>query len=175
MAPLRRTLSGLGHRALPWKHGLNRGRLSVLVNALLAEFEQYQDTKIHLVGWSLGGLVARQVARLAPHRIAQVITLGTPVQGGPKYTAVVGVYRKKGYDLESLAAAHKRREAIPIPVPITAIYSRNDHFVCPAACIDSEGSHVHHIELQCSHTGLVIHPAAHTAIAELLSKATRDP
>jgi pimeloyl-ACP methyl ester carboxylesterase len=81
---------------------------------------------VRLIGWSLGGYLAREVAREHPHAVQQVITLGSPVIGGPKYTAVAGAYRRRGVDLDAIEAEVAVRNELPLDTPITAIYSQSD-------------------------------------------------
>jgi pimeloyl-ACP methyl ester carboxylesterase len=76
---------------------------------------------VRLVGWSLGGVLARETARDRPELVRRVITLRSPIVGGPKYTTVGRAYRQQGVDLDALEAAIETREATPIRVPITAI------------------------------------------------------
>ena len=82
-----------------------------------------------LVGWSLGGFIAREYAREHPQHVRQVITLGSPVIGGPRYTATARWYASQGFDLDELEQAVAARYANPLTVPITAIYSRRDGVV----------------------------------------------
>ena len=75
---------------------------------------------VTLVGWSLGGTIAREVARDAPECVQQVITLGSPVIGGPKYTAAAPSLAARGLDLDWIERQVERRNRVPIQVPVTA-------------------------------------------------------
>lgn len=170
--PLRRTLSRVGHDVHGWGLGRNHGRVRELVDGVTRRVEELAtDRPIHLIGWSLGGYVAREVARENPDSIAQVITLASPVVGGPKYTASAPHYRDElGIDLDELEASVARRNERPIEVPITALFTRRDTIVCPAACIDRFHDHVEHIEIDTTHMGIGLHPRTFEIIAERLSK-----
>ncbi len=89
MAPLRSYLRRLGHEARGWGLGVNTGYperdSEILAGQVAAQHEQ-TGRKVALVGWSLGGVIARETARTVPHAVSRVITYGTPAIGGPTYT-----------------------------------------------------------------------------------------
>ena len=115
--------------------------------------------------------MARDVAREHPACVEQVVTLGSPVIGGAKFTAVGRSYRKKGIDVDRMArAADARETAKPIPVPVTALYDRHDGIVNWGACIDRHNRHVKHVEVQCSHLGMVVDRGVFGIIAQALAK-----
>jgi pimeloyl-ACP methyl ester carboxylesterase len=91
---------------------------------------------VRLIGWSLGGYLAREAARDCPDLVHQVITLRSPVVGGPKYTLVAEAYRRRGIDLDEVEAQVEARNSVPLRTPVVAIYSRNDAVVEWEACID---------------------------------------
>lgn len=124
-----------------------------------------------LVGWSLGGTIAREVARDAPHAVSQVITLGTPVIGGPKYTAVAALLKAKGLDVDWIEAQAAQRNHRPIQRPITSIYSRSDAIVSWTAAIDTVSPQVNHIAVQAPHMGMGINPAIWALVVKALSQA----
>ncbi len=113
---------------------------------------------VTLIGWSLGGYLSREVARDLPDIVDQVITLGSPILGGPKYTTAAGAFRKRGMDLDWIEQLVLSRENRPIRQPITTIYSSTDAIVCRDAAIDRYNRNVEHIELNASHLGLVFNP-----------------
>lgn len=118
--------------------------------------QRHEETgrKISLVGWSLGGYMAREVARDLPDVVDRVITMGSPVVGGPKYTAVAPVFERRGQDLDWIEAEISRREQTPIQQPITAIYSKTDGIVGWKAAIDYHSPHVRHVEFNVAHLGM---------------------
>lgn len=111
-----------------------------------------------LVGWSLGGTIAREVARDLPQAVNRVITLGSPIIGGPKYTAAANALRRRGLDLDWIEAQVAARDARPIQQPITSLISRTDGIVGRAAAIDRISPRVRHIEVAASHVGLAFNP-----------------
>jgi pimeloyl-ACP methyl ester carboxylesterase len=124
---------------------------------------------LRLVGWSLGGYLAREAARDLPHCVDRVVTLGSPVIGGPKYTATAPLYRARGVDFEEIEAAIEERERRPIQVPITAIYSESDGIVDWRACIDRTSPRVEHVRVRSSHIGLGFAPEVLRIVAASLA------
>ena len=125
---------------------------------------------ITLIGWSLGGYVAREVARDLPKIVSQVITLGSPVVGGPKYTSVAGLFRLRKMDLDWIERESKKRESKPITVPITAIVSPTDGVVGFEAALDRLSPDVTHVELDGAHIGLGVNPRAWAIIVQALAQ-----
>jgi pimeloyl-ACP methyl ester carboxylesterase len=141
----------------------------------VAEWSANQGQPVRLVGWSLGGYLAREAARERPELVERVITLGAPVVGGPTYTASAPMYRRKGYDLNEIAATVLEREDRPIQAPVFAIYSRTDGVVSWRASIDTfDNAHVEHYEVAASHLGMISSPRVYRLIAELLAKRTSE-
>ncbi|MEM8497514.1 MAG: alpha/beta fold hydrolase [Pseudomonadota bacterium] len=107
-----------------------------------------------LIGWSLGGYVAREVARELPRAVAGIITMGSPAFGGPKFTSAAPIFKRRNVDLDWIEAEVARRYGKPIAQPITAIYSKSDGVVAWKAAIDNLSPNVKHIEVNVSHIGL---------------------
>lgn len=170
---MRQFLASLGYRVSGWGLGRNHGRVPELIEQLGEQVASAGKREpVHLVGWSLGGFIAREVAREHPGCVAQVITLGSPVVGGPKYTAGAGYYRDKlGVDLDALEQEISERDKTPLRVPITAFYSPIDAVVCPAATIDRVNPQTVHIEVQCSHAGFGFKPEVLAQVAERLGES----
>jgi pimeloyl-ACP methyl ester carboxylesterase len=112
------------------------------------------DRPIVLLGWSLGGFIAREVARALPQHVSQVITFGSPVVGGPKYTAVAWRFRRFGVDVDWIAREMIKLNKTPISQPITSIYSKNDAIVHWSASIDNINRNVQHVEVSSCHLGM---------------------
>ncbi len=121
-----------------------------------ADKEMGRATKLHLVGWSLGGYIAREVARDLPDLVASVVTMGSPVQGGPKYTAIAPYFRARNFDLDWIDEETRRRFDRPITQPVTAIYSKADGIVGWRAAVDELSPNVENIEVGTSHFGIGI-------------------
>jgi pimeloyl-ACP methyl ester carboxylesterase len=171
---LRMYLSTLGYDARGWGLGRNDGNVPALVARTVEAVSAASDrlgVPVRLVGWSLGGYIAREIARELPDRVACVVTLGSPVVGGPKYTTVGAVYRRRGYDLDAIERDVAARYAVPIRVPVTAIYSRADGVVAWRACIDEMSPRVEHVEVSTTHVGLGFSPEVYAVIAGALARA----
>ena len=174
--PLRTYLGSLGYRTEGWSQGFNFGpRAGVLENAkrgLQTAFEQ-SKRKVTLIGWSLGGVYARELAKELPDMVRGVITLGTPFAGPPKSTNAWRIYElTSGRDIER---EHDTYDLVaPPPVPTTSLYSRSDGIVAWQGSIQP-GSHknpeTENIEVIASHIGLGVNPSAWWAVADRLAQA----
>jgi pimeloyl-ACP methyl ester carboxylesterase len=173
-ARLRGFVSSIGYDAAGWGLGRNSGNVWKLVPRLAERVERVSSDRrgaVRLIGWSLGGYLAREVARDHPERVERVISLGAPIVGGPTYTASAPMYVRKGYDLDEIGAQVKERERTPIRVPVFAVFSRTDAVVAWGACIDVfDNPHVEHHEVAASHLGLVNSPRVFRLIAQLLAR-----
>jgi len=114
--------------------------------------------------------LAREAARDRPDLVRHVVTLGSPVVGGPKYTAVAGVYRSRGVDLDAVEAEVDARYANSLSTRVTAIYSRSDGVVAWRACIDRRSPNVDHVEVVATHLGLGFSADVLAAIARALAR-----
>jgi pimeloyl-ACP methyl ester carboxylesterase len=158
-----------GHRARDWGLGVNTGdarQLRARLQRIVAESIATHVEPVVLVGWSLGGYIAREYAREHPGEVRKVVTLGSPVIGGPRYTATAEWYRSRGHDLVEMERAVADRYAIPLRVPVTAIYSKRDGIVAWQACIDRWSPNVRHIEVSETHVGLGFAPRVLATVAE---------
>jgi len=158
-----------GHRARDWGLGRNTGdarQLRAKLKGVVEESIAAHAEAVVLVGWSLGGYIAREYAREHPDEIRKVITLGSPVIGGPRYTATADWYRSQGHDLDEIDRAIAARYETPLRVPVTAIYSRRDGVVAWRACIDHWSPNVRHIEVSETHVGLGFAPRVLAIVAE---------
>lgn len=158
-----------GHRARDWELGLNTGdvrKLRAGLQGVVRKAIAAHDEPVALVGWSLGGYIAREYAREHPAEIRCVVTLGSPVIGGPRYTATAGRYRSRGHDLDEIERAVADRYATPLRVPVTAIYSKRDGIVAWQACIDRWSPRVRNLEVSETHVGLVLAPRVLAMVAD---------
>jgi pimeloyl-ACP methyl ester carboxylesterase len=162
----------LGYRARGWGLGRNTGNAPQLLPPILkrvAFLGRKGSQKVNLIGWSFGGYLARELARERPDLIGHVITLGTPVVGGPKYTIVARTFRRRGIDIDAIAAEIELRNRILLSTPVTAIYSRSDAVVAWQACIDRNAANVEHIEVRTTHLGFGFSPEVYKIIAQRLA------
>ncbi len=167
-------LKDTGAEVHDWGIGRNHGYVPDLLSQMLNQvrtLSAQRESKLHLVGWSLGGYIAREVARELPELVEKVVTLGTPVIGGPKYTSIGAMYAKWGFDLDAMERDVQDRELNPIQKEILAIYSKGDNIVSWQACIDQRSPYVRHEEVTGSHLGLVVNTQAYEKMRIFLSHA----
>lgn len=161
----------LGYRARGWGLGRNNGDAVELLPRILkraASLVRRSNHKVHLIGWSYGGYLARELARERADLIGHVITLGTPVVGGPKYTVFAKRFQSRGIDVDAIAAAIESRNKISMCTPVVAIYSRRDGIVAWRACIDNNGTNVEHVEVRTTHFGFGFSADVYKIIAQRL-------
>lgn len=158
-------------------HGWGRGRNVRPPNADLAAIAAQAD-KLHaasgkqvsLVGWSRGGIIAREVARHVPKAIRLVVTLGSPF-AAPGASNVKTIWRfLTGEPYQPPTAERIHALAQPIPVPSTSIYTRADGVVAWQACLEDEGPERENVEVATTHIGLGFHPQALWVIADRLAQ-----
>ncbi len=154
---LRQVLNYAGYNAKGWGLGRNNGDVPLLMQKMLPKVEkQYQSLgqPLHLVGWSLGGYLAREIARDLPQAVAGVVTLGSPVVGGAKYTTVAKYWRTSSEALDRIEASINQLYDVPIQCPVVSIFSRRDGIVHWQASVDNRSPQVRHLEVQASHLAL---------------------
>ena len=170
---LRTFLSSIGYDALPWGRGRNDGRLLDHLPALIARVEELRQSHGHairLVGWSRGGILAREIARDHPATVDRVVTLATPVKGGVDATSIGPlVQREMRMNGAALRRLMRDRHAVPIEVPITALYTKRDGIVAWQACIDDVSPDVTHHEVAATHSGIGFNPRALRIVAAALA------
>ena len=175
---LRRHLQNRGFRAHRWRLGINRGDVPGLIPQCVERAEALHDRygePISLVGWSLGGVLAREVARERPELVRGVVTLGSPIIGGPKYTRAAGFYKNVlKQDLDAIEQEVNERNQIPIHAPLTAIYSKRDKVVQWEATIDRFNDHCEHVEVDASHLSLGFDPKVLKLVSTRVSQHARD-
>ena len=170
---LRRYLNETGYNALDWGLGRNEGNVEVLLeklNKLVREKFETEKKKLILIGWSLGGYLAREVARDNQEIIGKVITLGSPIVGGPKYTSLGKFFDTKNLTVDELEIEIDKRYVKPLTIPIFTIYSRKDNIVSWEACIDHYSPNVTHLEIISTHIGFMANLEAFLNIAKFLKQ-----
>ena len=174
MAPMRRYLKELGYDAHTWNMGRNLGGLSSLRGALRDLLKQTYETtgrKVSIVGWSLGGVYARDLALQLPDMVRSVITLGSPFANDVRATNATRLY--EALSGEGVNDNPEIREAIAgdLQVPATSIYSRTDGIVNHRTCLLRPSETAENIEVYlASHVGLGVNPAALWAVADRLAQ-----
>jgi pimeloyl-ACP methyl ester carboxylesterase len=169
-APLRSFLQDLGYSAYPWKQGFNFGpRRGVLdaVRAHLKRIHKRHGQKVSLVGWSLGGVYARELAKEFSPCVRCVVTLGSPFSGHPRATNAWRFYELvSGQNVHDPQLIAQLRSAPPVPT--TSIYSRSDGVVAWQCSVNDESPLAENIEVHASHIGMGMNPLALVAIADRL-------
>jgi len=172
--PLRSYLEWLGYDARGWGLGRNTGTVRKYLPQVADQVEQLSaqaGKPVDIVGWSLGGVIAREVARDYPQIVRQVVTLGSPLVGGAKYTSFGRFFERQGVDLDEMEATIAAREATPIRVPLTSIYSKRDGIVGWQASVDRHSAQVEHFEVCSTHLGLGLSPDVFRIVAGKLAAA----
>jgi pimeloyl-ACP methyl ester carboxylesterase len=173
--PLRSVLRRKGYSVHGWGLGPNVGphpHVLAGLNARVAELHRRYGSRVSLVGWSLGGIYARELARARPELIHVVITMGSPYRfrAGDRGSA------SKLYDVVGPPQDPYRDRTLgeedrpPITVPTTSIYTRTDGIVHWTACIDAAGPNRENIEVIGTHYGLGYNVGALIAIMDRLDQ-----
>jgi len=154
---LRAWLGRLDYPVVGWELGRNRGPSQEVVSELprlVDRLAREHGTTVSIVGWSLGGIYARRLARKAPRQVRQVISLGSPIAftGGPRF------------------AAGRGSQARPLPVPSTAVYSKWDGVVDWRACRQQRGPRSENVAVHASHLGMGHDPAVLWVVADRLAQ-----
>ncbi len=175
MAPMRRYLKELGYDAYAWNMGRNFGGVASKRDALrnlLTRIHETAGRKVSLVGWSLGGIYARDLALQLPDMVRSVITLGSPFTNDVRATNATRLY--EALSGEGIDDNPEIQKAIAgdLPVPATSIYSRTDGIVNWHTSMLRPSETAENIEVYfASHVGLGVNPAALWAVADRLAQA----
>jgi hypothetical protein len=173
-ALLRRFLRWLGYDVRGWDLGRNLGPTDAVLDGLpltLAGLAERTGRPVSVLGWSLGGIYARELARKNPGQVRGVITLGSPFAlTHPRQSRADGAYRRRGYLHAGGGRVPTRHQvAQPISVPSTAVYSRRDGIVSWQACVEPETAVHENVEVRCGHLGFGTDPATLWLIADRLA------
>jgi pimeloyl-ACP methyl ester carboxylesterase len=172
--PLRYWLRRLGYDVRGWGLGRNLGPTEKVLAGMDHALElaaRDSGGPVSLVGWSLGGIFARELARTHRSSVRQVITMGSPFAlVDPAQSRAEGAYRRTGsqhVDRDRLPSREQLRK--PIPVPSTAVFSRRDGVVDWAATIEPDSASHENVEVRCGHLGFGVDPATYWVIADRLA------
>src|SRR6202165_162377 len=168
--PLRSFLKNRGYAVSGWRQGRNLGLHDGVQRAMVDLVHELSDSsgrKISMVGWSLGGVYARQLAKMMPDRVRSVITLGSPFAGNPRATNAWRVYEMaSGRRADAEDGRFGGSLAGTPPVPTTAIFSRTDGICAWQGCMEKTSATSESIEVESSHCGMGHHPAVVYAVAD---------
>jgi pimeloyl-ACP methyl ester carboxylesterase len=172
--PLRSFLKSKGYVVSGWGQGRNLGPRRGVREAMVDRVRELNDAhgrRVSLVGWSLGGVYARQLAKMMPDHVRIVITLGSPFAGHPRATNAWRVYEAvsgRRASEEDLRFGGSLSEAPPVPT--TAIFSRTDGICAWQGCMEKASAASESIEVESSHCGMGHHPAVVYAVADRLAQ-----
>ncbi|MCR9286521.1 MAG: alpha/beta hydrolase [Bacteroidetes bacterium] len=172
-APLRGFINKLGYNALSWDLGRNLAKvefLEVLIEKVENIHQEYGEN-VSLVGWSLGGVFARQIAKERPNLIRQIITLGSPFRGVQEPNNAAWIYDQlvKRKKIKETAPDLIDEFPKPAPVPTTAIYTKEDGVVPWQLCMEKEETYFHqNVQVRGSHLGLGVNASVLRIIANRL-------
>ena len=174
---LRTFLRHAGFQANDWGAGVNIGHegefddwLEGLAGNVRDIQHRHDGRKVSLVGWSLGGIFAREIAKRAPGSVRTVITLATPFSALGDATHAGALYKMLNGDAGQIAPEIEQRLRDSPPVPTTSIYSKSDGVVCWRGCIERRSASTENVEVDASHMGMVNHPAVLRIVANRLAQ-----
>jgi pimeloyl-ACP methyl ester carboxylesterase len=175
MAPMRRYLKELGYDTYAWNNGRNIGGVLRMRSALrdrLAAVHTATGRKVSIIGWSLGGVYARDLALQAPDMVRSVVTLGSPFANDIRATNATRLYEALSGEAVEDNAELRTALAGDLPVPATSIYSRTDGVVNWRTCILRPSDTAENVEVYlASHIGLGVNAAALWAVADRLAQS----
>lgn len=180
---LRRFLTKQGYTVYGWDGGVNKGFSKEALDHTKKRFDEicqkHPAQKLALVGHSLGGLSARELARDFPSQVSKVITMGSPFNMGTDDDAVQRLTRLifDHYNADNDLISNemlRNRSRVPPPVPTTSIYSQTDGFVNWRTCINPPGQKVENVEVESSHLGMAVNALVFLVIADRLAQPIQN-
>ena len=171
---LQRAFAKAGYRVIGWGMGLNRGARENILGEIIERLERFaRGRPAILVGWSLGGLFAREVAKLRPDLVAKVFTLGSPFSGDPRANNAWRLYeRVAGHPVD--APPIEADVGSKPPVPTIALWSRRDGMVAPACARGTDSQSDETVEVDCRHMGFTTSSRGIRQVVDAVRKRT-DP
>jgi hypothetical protein len=173
---LRTFLKGCGFTVYDWEGGVNTGPVGRLHDWLpcleerLRTVHREHGCKVSLVGWSLGGVYARELAKSCPECVRQVITLATPFHALGHGNHAGALFRLLHPESSHLDPELQERVSRTPPVPTTSVYSKSDGIVSWRGCIEARTRHSENVEVSASHLGIVSHPQVLRIVANRLAQ-----
>jgi pimeloyl-ACP methyl ester carboxylesterase len=172
---LRNVLRALGHNVSGWSLGTNRGSTGRVVRELRSRLDELHRTsgrRVSLVGWSLGGLYAQELARATPGKVRGIVTLGSPVVRGAPWLRNASRILDRTTHLPAGTGTLPRpwAERGPLRVPATSVYSRADGIVHWSWCRYESRPRRENVEVRGSHLGLAHNPLVLLLLADRLAQ-----
>lgn len=179
---LRTYLTMLGYRVYGWGLGVNLGAKTIgvhnerLIEVLDTLYAKHQQ-KVCLIGWSMGGIMARMISRVSPHKVEKIITLGAPFAGNPFANTAWRIYeRLSGHSLSHpVAQAQIAESKLAPPVPSVSLYSKSDGVVSWRCCIEPDHPHTSNIEVDSAHCAFGFSPRVIRIVADQLARRSPKP
>jgi pimeloyl-ACP methyl ester carboxylesterase len=178
---LRSFLRTLGYDVHPWRLGWNLDHLTVGSKGehLTREIDNIHRTtgrKVSLVGWSLGGVIAREAARRNPQAVRQVLSIGSPIGGNPQANNLGTIYEwLSGNKVNSPATLHRfTLGPQALSMPSSALFSKTDGITAWQNCLAIPDHQTENIEVQSSHFGMLMNPIVFHIIADRLAQAENE-
>ena len=172
--PLRSLLQDLGYETHGWGLGLNllfSDELEDEMVALVREVAKKSGKKVSLVGWSLGGLYAREVAKLCSKQVRCVISMGSPISGNPEHSNTHGLFKVLNGEPSDIDRTRFSQLREAPPVPTTSIFSHSDGIVAWEGSLQKEGDTTENIVVPASHLGMGVNPLVMYLLSDRLSQA----
>jgi len=175
--PLRGLLQDLGYETHGWGLGMNvlfDDELEQEMIALVREVAKKSGKKVSLVGWSLGGLYAREVAKVCSEQVRCVISLGSPISGKPEHSNAHGLFKAfNGEPTDIDYTRYFQLHEAP-PVPTTSIFSHSDGIVAWEGSLQKEGDTTESIVVPASHLGMGVNPLVLYLLSDRLSQTEEN-
>ena len=167
---LQRALAAAGYRVTGWGLGLNKGVTADMRERVARQIEAFaKGEKVILVGWSLGGVIAREVAKLRPDLVSKVVTMGSPFSGDMRANNVWRLYEWiAGHPVDDPPIRTVLSEK-PL-VPTLALWSRKDGIVSIRSTRGLPGESDRQIEIDCSHMGFAVSGRAAPAVVKAIKE-----
>ncbi len=173
MQPLYRFLAGRGYAVEGWRLGVNLGPTAHVLDGLeeqLGTIVRRHGRKASLIGHSLGGTLARNLAKKRPEDVRLLIVLASPIRL-PTASQLEPVYRLLApWHAPDLHIRYRGVNEPPL-VPVTAIHTRSDGIVAWQSCLEVEGAARENIEVRGTHSTMPRNPSAWRIIADRLAQA----
>jgi thioesterase domain-containing protein len=157
---LRQVLRRLGYRAYDWRLGTNLGVRPAMIKQLPARLDDIRARNdgrtVSVIGWSAGGIFARELARAQPDRVRMVITLGSPIRGNQQATHAWRMWRmlnRKSQARQVVSEAARIAREEPLQVPTTCIYSKSDGIVAWQCCLSRPAAQTENVQVRSTHLG----------------------